>query len=41
MSEFSSRWSTALLDTYPAPSVELVSGEGSTVTDAELSLIHI
>jgi len=35
MSEFSSRWTSALLDTYPAPPVELVSGEGSTVTDAE------
>lgn len=35
MSEFSSRWTSALLDTYPAPPVELVSGEGCTVTDAE------
>ena len=35
MSEFSSRWTSALLDTYPAPPVELVSGEGSTVTDAD------
>ena len=35
MSEFSSRWTSALLDTYPAPPVELVSGEGATVTDAE------
>ncbi|MCG7296920.1 acetylornithine transaminase [Corynebacterium afermentans] len=35
MSEFSSRWTSALLDTYPAPPVELVSGEGATVTDAD------
>ena len=35
MSEFSSRWSTALLDTYPVPPVELVSGEGASVTDAD------
>lgn len=35
MSEFSSRWTSALLDTYPAPPVELVSGEGVTVTDAD------
>lgn len=35
MSEFSSRWTSALLDTYPAPPVELVSGRGSTVTDAD------
>lgn len=35
MSEFASRWTSALLDTYPAPPVELVSGEGCTVTDAE------
>ena len=35
MSEFSSRWTSALLDTYPTPPVELVSGEGATVTDAD------
>ena len=35
MSEFSSRWTSALLDTYPAPPVELVSGEGATVTDGD------
>ena len=35
MSEFSSRWTSALLDTYPTPPVELVSGEGVTVTDAD------
>ena len=35
MSEFASRWTSALLDTYPAPPVELVSGEGCTVTDAD------
>jgi len=35
MSEFSSRWTSALLDTYPAPPVELVSGEGATVTDTD------
>ena len=35
MSEFSSRWTSALLDTYPVPPVELVSGEGATVTDAD------
>lgn len=35
MSEFSSRWTSALLDTYPAPPMELVSGEGATVTDAD------
>ena len=35
MSDFASRWSGALLDTYPAPPVELVSGSGATVTDAE------
>lgn len=35
MSEFSSRWTSALLDTYPTPPVELVSGEGATVTDTD------
>ena len=35
MSEFSSRWTSALLNTYPTPPVELVSGEGATVTDAD------
>ncbi len=35
MSEFSSRWTSALLDTYPAQPVELVSGEGSTLNDAD------
>ena len=35
MSDFSSRWTSALLDTYPTPPVELVSGEGATVTDAD------
>ena len=35
MSDFAQRWSGALLDTYPAPPVELVSGAGATVTDAE------
>ena len=35
MSEFSSRWTSALLDTYPTPPVELVSGEGAAVTDAD------
>lgn len=35
MSDFASRWSDALLDTYPAPPVELVSGSGATVTDAD------
>lgn len=35
MSDFTSRWSQALLDTYPAPPVELVKGDGATVTDAD------
>ncbi len=35
MSDFAARWSGALLDTYPAPPVELVSGAGATVTDAD------
>lgn len=35
MSDFQSRWGAALLDTYPAPPVELVSGSGATVTDAD------
>lgn len=35
MSEFSSRWSSALLETYPVPPVELVSGSGATVSDAD------
>lgn len=35
MSDFSSRWSSALLETYPVPPVELVSGSGATVTDAD------
>ena len=35
MSDFASRWSGALLETYPAPPVELVSGSGATVTDAD------
>ena len=35
MSDFASRWSSALLTTYPAPPVELVSGSGATVTDAD------
>lgn len=35
MSNFATRWSESLLDTYPAPPVELVSGDGATVTDAD------
>ncbi|WJY97501.1 acetylornithine transaminase [Corynebacterium fournieri] len=35
MSDFSSRWSSALLETYPVPPVELVSGSGATVTDTD------
>ena len=35
MSDFASRWSSALLATYPVPPVELVSGSGATVTDAD------
>ena len=35
MSNFATRWSESLLDTYPAPPVELVAGDGATVTDAD------
>ena len=35
MSDFASRWSSALLATYPVPPVELVSGSGATVTDTD------